>query len=423
MMDFVASSCRRAGLSILIAAVGLACLLLAGCGDAPAPLSTDDTLMLTWQGDPTTSIVVQWLDNRERDKPFSVSIATLDADRWRTVGSVRQTRFADGLWLTRVMIDGLAPGCEYRLRVRGMPPTYRFRTMPAALSDEPIVFVSGGDVGVNQHAEATMQRAAAAEPHFALIGGDIAYADNRHPEKWTAFLEDWRRLMVTPKGRLIPLLVCIGNHELDGEEGTPSRTHASYFYRLFALYDERNYNALDFGDYMSLVLMDSGMTTPVEGDQTQWLERTLATRAEVPNLFVAYHVAAYPSFRDFDNRTSSAIRASWCPLFDRYGVETVFEHHDHTYKRTVLLRDGRPDDRGVLYLGDGAWGESRQPKTPDERPYLAKSAGAYHFIKTAVYADHHVHTAIESEGDVIDEWSSADPAQQLAVPSSGKPQS
>ena len=68
--------------------------------------------------------------------------------------------------------------------------------------------------------------------------------------------------MVGRDGRLIPMVACIGNHEVDGGYGKP-REKAPFFYALFdGLFPETGYATLDFGDYLSLVLLDTGHTSP-----------------------------------------------------------------------------------------------------------------------------------------------------------------
>jgi hypothetical protein len=173
------------------------------------------------------------------------------------------------------------------------------------------------------------------------------------------------------------MIVCIGNHEVDGGYDKP-RAAAPFFYALFdGLFTDTGYATLDFGDYLSLVLLDTAHTTPIAGDQTDWLEKTLKARADHPNVLVINHVPAYPSFRNpaaSDNGkegTGEGNRKHWVPLFQKYRVPVVLEHHDHTFKRTKLLIDGAENANGVLYLGDGSWGRLRTPKKPEELDYLA----------------------------------------------------
>src|SRR5262249_31724791 len=155
--------------------------------------------------------------------------------------------------------------------------------------------------------------------------------------------------MVGRDGRLIPLVTCIGNHEVDGGYGK-SREKAPFYYALFdELFRETGYAALDFGDYLTLVLLDTGHTSAVGGDQADWLDKALRTRRDHPNVVVVNHVPAYPSFRKAEGTatkegTGEGNRKHWVPLFEKYRVPVVLEHHDHTFKRTKPLLGGSADD-------------------------------------------------------------------------------
>ena len=88
-------------------------------------------------------------------------------------------------------------------------------------------------------------------------------------------------------------------------------------------------------------------------------------------MFVVNHVPAYPSYRKPEGTngkagTGAGNRKHWVPLFEKYRVPVVLEHHDHTFKRTKPLLDGLAHDNGVLYLGDGSWGQLRTPQTPEK---------------------------------------------------------
>lgn len=95
-------------------------------------------------------------------------------------------------------------------------------------------------------------------------------------------------------------------------------------------------------------------------------------------------------------------RQRWCPVFERYRVDLVLEHHDHTFKKTHPLTNGMHDRNGVLYLGDGSWGKLRVPKTPEERPYLAKVSQSYHITTHRLEGDTRFHVALEDTGRIAD---------------------
>jgi hypothetical protein len=90
------------------------------------------------------------------------------------------------------------------------------------------------------------------------------------------------------------------------------------------------------------------------------------------------------------------------PLFERHNVDVVLEHHDHTFKRTHPLRGGHIDRDGIVYLGDGSWGQLRAPNSPESRPYLAATGQAYHVTLHRLEGDRRVHQALEESGKVVD---------------------
>jgi hypothetical protein len=278
--------------------------------------------------------------------------------------------------------------------------------MPA-LATGAIHFISGGDCGVNPHAVANNIQAARQDPMFALVGGDLGYDNGRSVEVSLAFLRNYSRHMIARDGRLIPLVACIGNHEVDGGYNKP-RTKAPFFYALFdGLYPETGYATLDFGDYLSLVLLDTGHTSSIGGAQADWLETVLRARVDHPNVFVVNHVPAYPSFRRMEGvegkaGTGEDNRKHWVPLFQKYRVPVVLEHHDHTFKRTRPLLDGQAHDNGVLYLGDGSWGRLRTPKSPEQLAYLAASSRDYHLSLHRIQGAERFHLALDEHGRVMD---------------------
>src|SRR5262249_4569071 len=160
--------------------------------------------------------------------------------------------------------------------------------------------------------------------------------------------------MVGRDNRLIPMITCIGNHEVAGGYNKP-RTQAPFFYAMFdGLFPETGYATLDFGDYLSLVLLDTGHTSRIGGEQTCSLEKSLKERKDRPHVFAVNHVPAYPSYRSpvggklGKGGTGAENRKHWVPLFEKYRLPVVLEHHDHTFKRSKLLLDGHAHDNGVL---------------------------------------------------------------------------
>lgn len=358
---------------------------------------------LTWQRDPTTTMTIHWLSD-PADTTNAVRFGARDAELAGAVDGTSRALPHTSMLVHTVELTDLEPGEDYSFQIDGRDERHGFRTMPADTS-EPITFVAGGDVYGAYFAGTICRQVAKRDPAFVVLGGDIAYCNGeaQYVTRWYGFLGAWQDLVRGADGRLIPIVAAIGNHEVNGRfDQTPDK--ATFFHALFAFPGPPSYNALDFGDYLSFICLDSGHTNPIGGVQTQWLDSTLAARRDVPLVMAVYHVPAYPSVRSLDGRYSAAIRGHWTTLFDKYGLEAAFENHDHAYKRTPRITDGKPDPEGVLYLGDGGWGaEIRATHDPEATWYLDRAESRAHFIEVTLHHDRASYRAIDDEGVVFDE--------------------
>ena len=373
---------------------------------ADKPSFNPQALFLTWQRDPTTTMTIQWIGSREEGAQRPIWYAKQDSLDWHQAPSTARPYPQSDRQIFRTELTDLQPGTEYVFRVGLDAAERRFRTMPAKATDS-FTFITGGDAGVGEAAQQSNRVAAVQDPMFVVMGGDLAYENGVDGKTFLQFLSNYATQLIDSQGRLVPMLACIGNHEVKGGYGKP-RTDAPYFYSVFdGLFTDTGFAALDFGDYLSLVLLDSNHTTPVAGDQTSWLEKQLKDRQQRPNLFVLYHVPSYPSFRAFEvdeseKGTGADSRKHWVPLFERYNVDAVMEHHDHTFKRTHPLLEGRASANGIPYIGDGSWGKLRRPKTGAERPYLAVSHESYHLSLHRLEGRDRYHIALSERGKVMD---------------------
>ena len=283
---------------------------------------------------------------------------------------------------------------------------YRFRMPPQ--SAQPVRFVTGGDVYHSRDPMDRMNRRAGLEdPLFALIGGDLAYANDIKPERWFDYVDSWAANARTPDGRLLPKIVAIGNHETLGggyhPNDAPGPEAAGMFYSIFQFPDGKNAtHAVDFGSWMSLVMLDSGHTKNIAA-QKGWLERTLRARREVPDLFVAYHRPAWGCGTKED---SVEIQRDWCPLIERHRVTAVFEYDHHVFCRSHPIKGGIIDEvNGIPYLGSGAWSvEVRKidPKQLAKRPWVAASGPFNHLYLIETNGHGYTATAKDIDGKVFD---------------------
>ncbi|HSX11572.1 MAG TPA: fibronectin type III domain-containing protein [Chlamydiales bacterium] len=316
-------------------------------------------LYLSWYADPTTTMAIQWHTPQEEYED------TIFLEGKAVSGTHAPL---ERLLVHKVMLENLTPNTEYTFRIGTDPKVYRFRTAPDNL-DTPLRFIIGGDVYAKTKIFRRMSKTVMENhPHFAVLGGDLAYAIHTHPftspfRRWTSFLSDWKDHMIGADGHIIPFLIVPGNHDISSD-------NYEMFFTLFAFPQKQLYRAVDFGSYLSLFLLDTGHFQPIEGRQTLWLDKALAKRSAVPFRFAIYHEAAYPSHYPYQGVVPKKIRTHWVPLFEKYSLMAAFENHNHAFKKTYPIKAGQIDPSGVVYIGDGGWGAT--PRKTNDLWYLEK---------------------------------------------------
>lgn len=386
-------------------------------------------LYLTWQRDPSRTMTVNWVNLYEHTTT-NVFYRAIGQTNWLSAQGTRHVVAPSVFQVRRVELTALLPATVYEFIVADKAPTddrnlQRFRTMPTELR-KPLRFVTGGDMmHTREMVDAMNRRAGRLDPDFALIGGDLAYADGMYATRWFDWMQSWTQHARGRNGRLIPLVVGIGNHEVRGGYAGKAPTDAPYFYGFFALPENRSYYALDFGKYLSLVVLDTGHTQPIAGAQAKWLEQTLAARTQQQFVFPCYHWPVYGTTKEpkgllpSEHPRSIEIRQQWTPHFEHYGVSAIFENDHHNYKRTHRLRDHqRDDENGLLYLGDGAWGVgTRTVPEPGKAWYLAHAEPRRHLMEVTLHPDGQAQIrAMDADGEVFDQAELFEPRSRPAKP-------
>ena len=273
-----------------------------------------------------------------------------------------------------------------------------FVTAPA--DDVPVSFLFGADSRSGQEARRKMNAmmskmlsesyAAQRVPILALAhGGDYIY-DGRNLEQWSRWMSD-HELTVAADGRMLPIIPARGNH--DG---------GKMFNEVFAFPpSDRNFYGTDVGPQVRLVTLNTECS--IAGDQLKWLGTELAdSRPKKRWLIAQYHRPSFPAVK-----IPGLQQLVWVPLFDKNNVDLVCEGDGHTIKRTVPIRQFKPDPTGVVYIGEGGLGVGqRTPKT--SRWYLnspeAKAGQGHHVQLLTFDQEKMTYRAILLGGEVFDEY-------------------
>lgn len=337
-----------------------------------------EAVYITWAADPTSSMVVCWhtdLEINSSDLWYRLE----GGQTWRQIKGWIQEVAEAGLRIHAVELEGLQPASRYEFRFTDNGQMYRFRTLPVSGSTS-VRFAVGGDAFFDEERFHAINRDIASQNvDFVVVGGDIAYTTGERffpqgrrgqANRWHRFFKIWHQDMVTKEGCLIPIVPVVGNHDVSELHSTAKK---ELFFDMFALQSPyRTYRSVRLGSYATLLLLDTGHVYDIEGEQARWLKAELEKVENGASCFPIYHVAAYPAYYAPKRDKVEKIRKAWIPLFEQAGIKFVFEHHNHCYKRTWPLKNGKKDPDGIIFLGDGSWGV--MPRRVDtNRDYLAKA--------------------------------------------------
>lgn len=386
----------------------LFCLLLFTLGWGKEP----EIVYLTYTQDPTTTMTIQW--HTPIGSPPELTYRTPQETTWHTATGRSGPLAQSGDLVHTITLTELSPNTLYEFQFSPESIPYRFQTLPATLTKRPLTFITSGDAYMYLSLFRKMNTTIAAKnPDFVIIGGDMAYSIGFKGifsnfkwqlNRWQTFLKEWTRQAVTSDNRLIPFLPILGNHDLNKSYKYPLGD-PPYFFQLFAFPEEDEaYRALSFGNYLGLTLLDTGHKSPIAGEQTEWLRKTLKTQVALPYKIAAYHQAAYPSVYKAEKKGPTLIRQHWVPHFEHNHVQVAFEHHNHAFKRTFRIKNNRIDPTGILYLGDGAWGiHPRSPHKLSKVWYLEKAEKVNHFWLTTLSEEGMLLQAFDIKGNLIDQ--------------------
>ena len=283
-----------------------------------------------------------------------------------------------------VTLTGLAPYTRYiyHLESDGVPLStpFTFRTA-AAPGATGFSFVAFGDTrtqhDVHRSIVALIGRLA---PDFVLHTGDLV-AHGGSTREWDTFFEIEAPLMACA-----PFFPVLGNHE-----GNDPR-----YFDAFHLPGNERWYAFDYGNARFIALQVDGIARfDPHSEQYAWLQGALASNSQ-PWLFVFFHVPPYSALKEDDQEV--AVRQALTPLFERYGVDIVFNGHHHDYQRAVV--------RGVTYIVTGGGGAPIYAVQRADEHTLA-FANAYHALQLTVGERALTGVAISVEGEELDRFALA----------------
>ena len=291
----------------------------------------------------------------------------------------------------RYTISGLQPDTFYRYRLIAGADTLTgsFRTAADSSATEAKFIVYGDTrsqpVWHDRVAERILQtiRSDSSWQTFLLSTGDLVANGNQESDWDQQFFNRNYPNIQTMLANL-PYLAAIGNHEGQG------RLFAKYFPYHF-IQSGRYYWSFDYGPAHFTVIDEQNSYSPGTA-QYAWIESDLASSSKRWK-FVVLHKPGW-SAGGHSNKTE--VQQYIQPLCQKYGVQIVFAGHNHYYARAVV--------QNVVHITTGGGGAPLYSPNPN-MPYVVKTAKTYHFCLVEIHGDSLKLTAVNTNGQTIDQFS------------------
>lgn len=348
-------------------------------------------------------MTIRW----ETSLPSKARVRFAKRVRFEGKGESRRAIFAkdktreDCPRLGELRLDKLEEDTAYYYRVeleddRGRTlrsPILSFQTAPPA--DSPFAFAVISDTQTQAPVAARIAKHAwALRPNFLLHPGDLV-STGSVKRQWTQ--EFFKALK--PLVERVAFFPVLGNHEQD----------ARLYYDYMSLPSPEYYYTFRYAN-AQFFLLDSNRSVARDSEQYAFLERELRT-SKAQWKIVCYHHPAYSSDENDYGDTWSGpssrgdlrVRAL-VPLYDKYGVDLVWNGHIHSYERTWPLRAGKPSSSGIgtIYMITGGGGGGLETPGPIRPRFQNTVRRGHHFCMVAVNGGTLEMKAYDLEGRLFD---------------------
>lgn len=240
----------------------------------------------------------------------------------------------------------------------------------------PIVIYGDSRTGHQTH-QKIVDEIIKIKPAIVFHTGDLV-EDGLIPNQWTTFNE-----IVSDLIGIAEFYPALGNHE----------NNSPLYFDNFVLPNNERWYFVE-KDNLHFIVLDSNSDCSIGSEQYLWLEDDLQNISENIKFIVA--IFHHPPFstgpHDEDEK---GLRQSIVPLFEQYGVDIVFNGHDHDYERSLY--------NNIYYIVTGGGGAPLYDQARIS-PYSQLFIKTYHFCKLSIINDQLISEVYDIGSNLIDKF-------------------
>lgn len=331
---------------------------------------------VVFNGNAATTATVIW--DQEDDEFNGFYLDTIDPiiNRYAHLISLTSSNHMRGMNNKIVRLTNLLPNQIYYFQIKdskGLSRLYHFRTAPNS-ADFPLSFIGGGDSRDNRPVRVKAnQLVPKLQVTAVLFNGDFIGIDIG--KQWIDWFTDWENTIATD-GRITPMLVTRGNHELNNE----------VIHQLFDVPHKKLYYSTTFGgNLLHIVSLNSEILKI--GSQKIFLRSALNKHKTFTWQIAQYHRPIRAHVKE--KKEMETQYKNFVPLFEKYkNLPLCLENDSHTCKITWPIVSSkaegssegfiRDDKNGIVYAGEGCWGAPLRAAN-DLKPWTRDAAAVNQF--------------------------------------------
>jgi len=215
------------------------------------------------------------------------------------------------------------------------------------------------------------------KPAIVFHTGDLI-EDGLNLTQWATFNQIVSGLM-----EIAEFYPALGNHE---------NNSPLYFDNYELPNNERWYSVEK--DNLHFIVLDSNSDCSIGSEQCLWLEDDLQNINENIKFIIA--IFHHPSFSTGPHtEDEKGLRQSIVPLFEQYGVDIVFNGHDHDYEKSLY--------NNIYYIVTGGGGAPLYDQARTSL-YSQKFIKVYHFCKLSLANDQLIIEVYDVDSNPIDQF-------------------